>query len=162
MMISLLALAAMALAGSSSAFAVGTSAAGTSQLRLTGMQTNLLILAPDGASSPYRAGPLSTGDRVLGLDSIFQDGSKVGHDYETSRVGFGFEVLCEDMLTLDNKGDLLISWQFTWPVSGQPPWSWDGVIAGDTGSYMGVNGDYHAILERNGTFQTITKIVRPS
>jgi len=158
----LVGLAAMAFAGCSSALAVGTSAAGTSQLTFTGKQTNLLFLAPNGSSSPYPTGSLSSGDRVLGVDSIFQGGTKVGHDYETCTVGFGFEVLCQDMLTLDNKGDLLISWEFTWPASGQPPSSWDGVIAGGTGSYVGVSGDYHAVLEPNGTFQVTTKLVRPS
>jgi hypothetical protein len=43
------------------------------------------------------------------------------YDYETCTVGFGLEVLCEDMLTLDNKGDISIVGSSPGRPRGSPP-----------------------------------------
>lgn len=149
----LLGLTALVIAGCNATSAKESSAGKTTQITLTGSQTNLQFVTAGGQSVQYPTEPLSPGDRVLGLDSIFQAGAKVGHDYETCTVGFNLEVLCQDMLTVTNQGDMLISWEFTWPASGSPPSSWQGVIAGGTGTYRGAAGDYLAILQPDQTFR---------
>jgi hypothetical protein len=105
----------------------------------------LAFVTAAGTSNQLPTSPLSTGDRVVGQDALTEGASSVGHDLETCTVGFRLQVLCQDILTLTNRGDVLVSWQFTWGSSGQPPATFDGVVIGGTGIYRGVRGDFNAV-----------------
>ena len=60
-----------------------------------------------------------------------QIGRTVGHDNEACTVSFDRDVLCQDIVILDGRGDLQASWTVQWPAAGIPA-SFDGVIDGGT------------------------------
>jgi hypothetical protein len=115
-----------------------------------------------GASSQLPTRPLSAGDRVVGRDDILQLGAVVGHDLESCTVGFELQVLCDDMLSLDHRGDLHATWTFQWPATGTsgPP-SFDGVIDGGTEAFRNAAGDFHAVALSPGQDLRMTATLTP-
>ena len=128
-----------------------------SVLRVVVRPARLEFVTASGATSPFPTGPLSAGDRVVGRDDILQSGVVVGHDLESCTVGFELHVLCEDMLSLDNKGDLHATWAFQWPAMGNSgPSSFDGVIDGGTAAFRNAVGEFHAVALLPGRDLQIT------
>jgi hypothetical protein len=121
----------------------------TRSLTLVGHPRVLAFITAAGTSYERPTAPLSTGDRILGQDVLTQKGSVVGRDFETCTVGFGLQVLCQDMLSVTDRGDVFVSWQFTWGASGQPPAAFEGVVTGGTRSYRNVHGDFDAVVLPN-------------
>jgi hypothetical protein len=154
--------------GGISATGSGHAAAAPAQLRnaqeisFIAQGTNWLFVTPSGTSSQYPTGPLVPGDRVLGRDDLKQQGSDIGSDYEVCTVSFNRNVLCDDMVTITNVGQLHITWMFQWPATGPAgPSSWSGVVDGGTGAYENAIGSYQAQALPNGDLIT-AHITRPT
>ena len=94
---------------------------------------------------------------MVGRDDLLQSGVVVGHDFESCTVGFELHVLCDDMLSLHNRGDLHATWTFQWPATGNsgPP-SFDGVIDGGTATLRNSAGDFHAVALSPGRDLQVT------
>lgn len=116
--------------------------------------TNIEFITTAGATSTFPTGPLAPGDRVLGRDNLLQGGSVAGYDNEVCTVTFAGNVLCDDILTLSNRGQVHVSWSFRWPAT-----TYDGVVDGGTAEFRGVSGDFHAVAQPDGDVQ-ITADVR--
>ena len=85
------------------------------------------------------------GDRVIGQDSVLQDGALVGRDNEVCTVAFTRDVLCQDVIILDRRGDVQASWSLRWPATGtRGPTSYNGIIDGGTGRFHAAHGWFHA------------------
>src|SRR5262245_18685086 len=124
------------------------------QLSIIAHPTDLEFVAATGASSPLPVAPLTPGDRVLGTDELLSAGTIVGLDYEVCTVSFALNVLCDDMLSFPDQGDVHATWTFRWPATGNSgPASFDGVIDGGTGTYHGVRGAFHAVSLPNRDVQ---------
>lgn len=116
--------------------------------------TNIEFVTGAGATSTSPTGPLAPGARVLGRDDLLQGGAVTGHDYEICTVTFASNVLCDDILTLTNRGQLHASWSFHWP-----PLTYDGVVDGGTAEFRAMSGDFHATIQPDGDVQ-ITATLR--
>jgi len=140
------ALAAVAVAGGAAAAATARSeapAAGT--LTLTVQHGALQFVSNTGPITGFPTAPLVPGDRIIGQDTILQGGTPAGHDNEACTVSFNLDVLCQDIIILDGRGDVQDSWTFRWPATGtQGPASFDGIIDGGTGSFRAAHGWFHA------------------
>jgi hypothetical protein len=135
-----------ALAGCAAAAARTPEPPGATHSSIVVHPTQVEFLSLSGASSRFPTGPLAAGDRVLGSDDLLQGGSTVGHDYEVCTVTFDLHLLCDDMLSFTNKGDLHVTWEFQWPAtSSRGPSTFDGVIDGGTSTYRNARGDFHAV-----------------
>jgi hypothetical protein len=157
-------LAALGLAGcTSSAAASLTSDGAVRTISVVAHQTDLIFVTAAGSSSQYPRGPLSPGDRILGRDELLQNGSTIGNDFEDCTVSFRLHVLCDDMVEVNNVGDLHLTWMFQWPNSGTTgPTQWDGVVDGGTDAYANAVGDYHAQALPNEDDSITLRIVEPS
>ena len=148
-------LTAAALAGGAAGAAAAQASAGppgqlTFDLQLTALQ----FFTSTGPISGFPAGPLAPGDRVIGQDLLLQDGSPVGHGDEVCTVGFAREVVCQDIVVFDGRGDVQASWSVRWPATGnRGPARFDGIIDGGTGAFRDAHGDYHAQALPNGDLQ---------
>jgi hypothetical protein len=121
--------------------------------------TQLEFLSTPGASSQPPHGPLAVGDRVLGEDDLLQAGAVIGHDDEVCTFTFDRHVLCDDMLSFFNQGDLHVTWAFQWPASGTSgPSTFEGIVEGGTGAYRNARGGFRAVTLVNRDLQ-ITAII---
>jgi hypothetical protein len=69
----------------------------------------------------------------------------VGRDFEVCTVSFGQHVVCDDVLSFDDRGDLHATWAFQWPSTGTSgPSAFDGVIDGGTSLFHNATRDFHA------------------
>ena len=156
----------LAITGCASSGVVHTATAnaevsGTQEISVVIHHTNLLFVTASGTSSHDLPGPLTPGDRVLGRDDIQQHGSDVGSDYEVCTVGFGLNVLCDDMINITNVGQLHVTWAFQWPASGATgPTSWSGVVDGGTDGYQNAIGTFQAQARPSGDVNITLHISR--
>jgi hypothetical protein len=66
-------------------------------------------------------------------------------------VSFNRDVLCQDIVILDGRGDLQASWTFQWPAAVTTgPSNFDGIIEGGTGQFQSSHGSFHATALPNG------------
>ena len=122
-----------------------------------------VFVSASGTSSPYPAGPLSPGDRVIGQDDLTQHGTTVGTGFETCTVNFGLNIPCDYMAELTDTGDLHLAWTFQWPASGTGgPLEWDGVLDGGTGRYADTIGTFHAQALPDRDINVTVRMVHPS
>src|SRR5262249_17531967 len=135
----------------SAVVATQASAHTPSKLSFTSHLTAIQFFTSMGPVTGYPTAPLVPGDRIVGQDTIVQAGQPVGHDNETCTVSFDRDVLCQDIIILDGRGDLQTSWTFQWPATGiTGPSSFDGVIGGGTAQFQSSYGSFHAIALSNG------------
>lgn len=60
-------------------------------------------------------------------------------------MSFDRDVLCQDILIFDGRGDLGASWTVQWPASGpNGPSTFDGTIEGGTAQFQSSHGAFHA------------------
>src|SRR5215471_16739790 len=93
-------------------FATRAQAHTTHRLSFTSQLTAIQFLTSSGPITGWPAAPLLPGDRIIGQDRILQAGEPAGHDNETCTVSFNLDVLCQDIVILDGRGDLQTSWSF--------------------------------------------------
>ena len=153
------ALAALAMAG---AAAAATAAQATphapGQLTFISQLTAIQFFTASGPITGFPTTPLVPGDRIIGQDSILQNGKPVGHDNEACTVSFGRDVLCQDIILTD-RGDLQASWTIQWPATGtRGPASFDGVIDGGTGRFAAAHGTFYAATFPDGDMQLTAEI----
>jgi len=158
------AVAAVTLAGGAAAVATAQASAHTlnataaqaaaptpGHLTIVLHQTALRFFSNTGPITGYPTKPLVPGDRVIGQDRDLQGGVQVGHDNEACTVAFTRDVLCQDIVVLNGRGDLQVSWTFRWPATNaQGPASFNGIIDGGTGTFAAAHGTYHAQTLPNG------------
>ena len=145
------ALAALAVTGGAAAAAAAQAAAPAAPLTLTAQLTALQFFTSTGPITGLPTAPLVPGDRIVGQDRILQAGMPAGHDNEACTVSFNGDVLCQDIMILDDQGDL----QASWPDTGVPA-SFDGIIEGGTGSFRAAHGWFHAQALPGGVKITAT------
>jgi hypothetical protein len=150
---SLLGVAALSLAGYSAAAAPNTHKEGRTQnISLVANGGTHLFITPAGQTLPFPTGPLAPGTRILGSDSITEDGAAVAHDFEQCSVTFNRNVLCDDTVRFAGRSQLRIGWTFQWPSTGTSgPSNWNGEIMGGSGSCDGARGEFHAVAEPDGS-----------
>jgi hypothetical protein len=145
------------------ACACGSARAATSAptpLKVVVHPTDFEFVTHAGTSPTFPTTPLAVGDRVIGRDSITQEGARAGTDYEVCTISFDLHALCEDTLTIDGKGDVHASWILQWPRNGTTrPKSFDGIIDGGTGAYRNATGDFHAVALAGPDIQ-ITALIK--
>ena len=153
-------LTAAALAGGAIGVAAAQANAGTpGQLTFDLQRTALQFFTSTGPITGFPTSPLAPGDRVIGQDRVLEGGVPVGHDDEACTVGFARDVLCQDIVVLDGRGDIQVSWSFRWPATGSTgPTSWDGIIDGGTGAFAYAHGTYHADTLPDGEVQITAHI----
>jgi hypothetical protein len=127
------------------------------RLSFVSQLTNIEFFTSTGPITGFPTTPLVPGDRIIGQDRIERDGQPVGHDNEACTVSFGRDVLCQDIVILDGRGDLQDSWTFQWPATGTPT-SFDGVIDGGTGQFALAHGTFHAAALPGGAIQVTAEI----
>jgi hypothetical protein len=151
---------AAALAGGAAGVAAAQASAGipgplTFDLRPTALQ----FFTSTGPITGFPTGPLAPGDRVIGQDRLLQGGVRAGHDDEVCTIAFARDVLCQDIIIFDGRGDVQASWSFRWPATGsRGPASFDGIIDGGTAAFAGAHGTFHARTLPDGD-QQITAII---
>ena len=140
------ALAAVALAGGAAGVAAARASAGTpEQLTFDLQPAALRFFTSTGPITGFPTGPLAPGDRVIGQERLLQDGIPAGHDNEVCTVAFARDVVCQDIVIFDGRGDVQASWSFRWPATGnRGPASFDGIIGGGTGVFRDAHGAFHA------------------
>jgi len=149
--------AALAITGA----VVGTQASAhtPSKLSFTSHLTAIQFFTSTGTVTGLPTGPLVPGDRIVGRDTIVQAGQPVGHDNEACTVSFDRDVLCQDIVILDGRGDLQTSWTFQWPSAAPTgPTSFDGVIEGGTAQFQSSHGSFHAAALSNGDVEITADI----
>ena len=153
-------LTAAALAsGAAAAAAAQASTHPTEPLTFDLQRTALQFFSGTGPITGFPTAPLVPGDRIIGQDTILQGGRPAGHDNEACTVSFNLDVLCQDIIILDGRGDVQDSWTFRWPATGtQGPASFDGIIDGGTGSFRAAHGWFHAQALPGGLKITATII----
>ena len=153
-------LAAAALAGGAAgAAAAQASAAAPGQLTFVSQLTAIRFFSNSGPISGFPTTPLVPGDRIIGQDRILQNGRPAGHDNETCTVSFNRDVLCQDIVILDGRGDVQASWTVQWPATGtRGPASFDGIIDGGTGAFRDAHGTFHAQTLPNGDLRITATI----
>ena len=145
---------AATLAIASAVVATQASARTPSKLSFTSHLTAIEFFTGTGPVTGFPTAPLVPGDRIVGQDTIVQAGQRVGHDNETCTVSFDRDVLCQDIVILDGRGDLQTSWTFQWPATGiAGPSSFDGVIGGGTAEFQSSHGSFHATALSNGDLE---------
>jgi hypothetical protein len=64
------------------------------------------------------------------------------------------DVLWQDIVNLDGRGDLQASWTFQWPTASTTgPSSFDGIIEGGTAQFQSSHGSFHATALPNGDLE---------
>ena len=125
-----------------------------SRLSFNSHPTAIQFFTASGPITGFPTAALAPGDRIIGQDTIAQAGQPVGHDNETCTVSFNRDVLCQDIVILDDRGDLQASWTFQWPATGTSgPSSFDGIIEGGTGQFQSSHGSFHATAVSNGVVE---------
>lgn len=149
--------AALAITGA--VVATQASAHTPSKLSFTSHLTAIQFFTSTGTVTGFPTAPLLPGDRIVGRDTIVQAGQPVGHDNEACTVSFDRDVLCQDIVILDGRGDLQTSWTFQWPAAGPAgPTSFDGVIEGGTAQFQSSHGSFHAAALSNGDVEITADI----
>ena len=158
--VALAALAALASAGGAAGAAAAQAAPhDPGRLTLISQLTAIQFFSDTGPITGFPTKPLAPGDRIIGQDRIMQDGRPVGHDNEACTVSFHRDVLCQDILVLNDRGDLQASWTLQWPATGnRGPASFDGIIDGGTSGFAAAHGTFHAATLPNGDLQ-ITAVI---
>jgi hypothetical protein len=106
-----------------------------------------------GSTSVY-PGHLSTGDRIITRDALLRGGARVGYGNEVCTVTFDNNDLCHEMLVLNGKGDLEVTWLWVGRnTSAYGPAHFAGVIDGGTVAYAHASGAFNATVLPNGTLQ---------
>ena len=123
-----------------------------SRLSFTSHLTAIQFFTETGAIAGWPTAPLVPGDRIIGRDTIVQAGRPVGHDNETCTVSFDRDVLCQDIVILDGRGDLQVGWTFQWPAMGSPT-SFDGIISGGTAQFESSHGSFQATALPDGDIE---------
>jgi hypothetical protein len=143
--------ATLVIAGAGAAVATQASAHSPSELSFTSHLTAIQFFTSTGPVTGFPTAPLVPGDRIIGQDTIVQSGQPVGHDNEVCTVSFGRDVLCQDILIFDGRGDLKAGWTVQWPASGPAgPSSFEGIVEGGTDQFRSSHGSFHAIMLPSG------------
>jgi len=158
--VALAALAALASAGAVAGAAAAQAAPhDPGRLTLISQLTAIQFFSDTGPITGFPTKPLVPGDHIIGQDRIMQDGRTAGHDNEACTVSFHRDVLCQDILVLNDRGDLQASWTLQWPATGnRGPASFDGIIDGGTSGFAAAHGTFHATTLPNGDVQ-ITAVI---
>jgi hypothetical protein len=153
-------LAAVALAGGAAGAAAAQASAGTpGQLTFDLQPAALQFFSSTGPITGFPTSALAPGDRVIGQDLVLEGGVPVGHDNEACTVAFARDVLCQDIIVFDGRGDVQASWSFRWPATGnRGPASFDGIIDGGTGAFADARGTFHARALPDGDLQITATI----
>ena len=153
-------LAAAALGGGAAGVAAAQAGAGTpGHLTFDLQPAALQFFTSTGPITGFPAGPLAPGDRVIGQDRLLQDGVPAGHGDEACTVGFAREVLCQDVVVFDGRGDVQATWSVRWPATGnRGPARFDGIIDGGTGAFRDAHGEFHARTLPDGDLQITVSI----
>jgi hypothetical protein len=153
-------LTAAALAGGAAGAAAAQASTGTpGQLTFDLQPTALQFFTSTGPITGFPTSPLAPGDRVISQDRVLQRGVPAGHDDEACTAGFGRDVICQDIVTLDGRGDVQASWSFRWPATGtRGPASFDGIIDGGTAAFADAHGTFHAHALPDGDLQITATI----
>jgi hypothetical protein len=130
--------------------ATQASAHSPSRLSFTSHLTALQFFTDTGPVTGPLTAPLVPGDRIVGRDTVVQGGQPVGHDNEICTVSFDRDVLCQDIVILDGRGDLQASWTVQWPAGPGSPSSFDGIISGGTAEFQSSHGSFHATALPDG------------
>ena len=151
----------MTLAGGAAGVAAAQASTGTTgRLTFDVQPTALQFFSSTGPITGFPTSPLVPGDRIIGQDRLLEGGVLAGHDIEVCTIGFSRDVLCQDIISLNGRGDVQDSWSFRWPVTGSAgPASFDGIIDGGTGAFADAHGTFHSHTLPDGD-QQITATIR--
>ncbi len=97
-------------------------------------------------------GVLETGDQIFARDALFQGSRRIGYDNETCTVTFDNNDLCRAISVFTGKGAVESTW--LWIDRNSSPYGpshFTGVIAGGTGAFSQVNGQFDGTPLRDGT-----------
>jgi hypothetical protein len=113
----------------------------------------MAYVTASGVTSVF-PGHLRTGDRIFSRDRLLRAGERVGYGNEVCTVTFDNNDLCHEMLVLNGKGDLEVSWLWVGRnASAYGPAHFDGIIDGGTGAYAHASGEFEATVLPTGTVQ---------
>ena len=139
-----LALVLALVVGGGTAVSVTASRAGaSSEFTLLVHTTNFEFVNAHGASSVASL-PFAPGDRIVDRNDLTESGRPVGYSMEVCTVTFNDNLMCDEIYSLTNQGDLHTSTL----IRGLPA-VWDLIVDGGTFAFRNAHGSAHVVILPN-------------